>query len=921
MNVLIADDNSTNLKLLRVTLEADGLTVFDAADGEKALALMEHEKVDAIISDILMPNMDGYRFCYEVRASERFHNLPFIFYTATYTSPSDEKLSLELGADSFLRKPASAKDIVRSLHAALQRPARPLNVLEQPQELSLMKEYNGLLVKKLEHKNEELLKRTDELHSSVAQLRLQATALETAANAVILTDPTGIILWANPAFTKMTGYALEEAIGKSPGLLKSGQHGPAFYGDLWQTILAGKAWAGEFTNRRKDGSLYYGDQTITPVLTNDGVITHFVGIMNDVTARKQAEEALGRTANLLRAVADGTPDAVFVKDLQGRYLLFNEAAARFVGRPAAEVIGKDDAALFDLEGAQRVMASDLAVRESGQTQINEERLSAAGVERLYLATKAPYRDSHGTIIGTIGISHDITERSRIEHELRASERRFREMLENVELIAMTLDLDGRITFCNDCLLRVTGQSREQVIGQDWFALFIPETDMALRKMFDDTASIGEIPAHHENPIKTKAGELREIAWNNTTLRDGAGNIIGVASLGEDITERRLHERHAIRSQRLESLGTLAGGVAHDLNNALSPILMGMELLKMRYPAESNIIDMFQTSAKRGADMVRQLLTFAKGAEGERASIPPARLVAELENMMKGSFPKNIHLIIHTEPDLPTVLGDATQVHQVLLNLCVNARDAMPHGGTLTLEALCMDVDAAYASAIPDARPGRHVVLRVRDTGTGIPPNIIDRIFDPFFTTKGPDKGTGLGLSTVLGIVKGHGGFLHVYSEPGQGSTFAAYLPAEQTGSNVETTHMGEPTTRSYGRGETVLIVDDEALVREMGQEVLQRLNFKPLTAMDGADGLIQVASHLTDLRLIITDLHMPHMDGLTFVRVVRRMLPDIPIVISSGRLEEPQVGEFAELGVKSRLDKPFTELQLADTLMKLLAPQ
>lgn len=921
MNVLIADDNSTNLKLLRVTLEAEGLTVFDAADGEKALALLEHEKVDAIISDILMPNMDGYRFCYEVRASERFHNLPFIFYTATYTSPSDEKLSLELGADSFLRKPASAKDIVRSLHAALQRPARPLNVIEQPQELSLMKEYNGLLVKKLEHKNEELLKRTDELHASVAQLRLQATALETAANAVILTDPTGIILWANPAFTKMTGYALEEAIGKSPGLLKSGQHGPAFYGDLWQTILAGKAWAGEFTNRRKDGSLYYGDQTITPVLTNDGVITHFVGIMNDVTARKQAEEALGRTANLLRAVADGTPDAVFVKDLQGRYLLFNEAAARFVGRPAAEVIGKDDAALFDLEGAQRVMASDLAVRESGQTQINEERLSAAGVERLYLATKAPYRDSHGTIIGTIGISHDITERSRMEHELRASERRFREMLENVELIAMTLDLDGRITFCNDCLLRVTGQSREQVIGQDWFALFIPETDMALRKMFDDTASIGEIPAHHENPIKTKAGELRDIAWNNTTLRDGAGNIIGVASLGEDITERRLHERHAIRSQRLESLGTLAGGVAHDLNNALSPILMGMELLKMRYPAESNIIDMFQTSAKRGADMVRQLLTFAKGAEGERASIPPARLVAELENMMKGSFPKNIHLTIHTEPDLPTVLGDATQVHQVLLNLCVNARDAMPHGGTLTLEALCMDVDAAYASAIPDAKPGRHVVLRVRDTGTGIPPNIIDRIFDPFFTTKGPDKGTGLGLSTVLGIVKGHGGFLHVYSEPGQGSTFAAYLPAEQTGSNAETTHMGEPTTRSYGRGETVLIVDDEALVREMGQEVLQRLNFKPLTAMDGADGLIQVASHLTDLRLIITDLHMPHMDGLAFVRVVRRMLPDIPIVISSGRLEEPLIGEFMALGVKSRLDKPFTELQLADTLMKLLAPQ
>ena len=266
-----------------------------------------------------------------------------------------------------------------------------------------------------------------------------------------------------------------------------------------------------------------------------------------------------------------------------------------------------------------------------------------------------------------------------------------------------------------------------------------------------------------------------------------------------------------------------------------------------------------------------------------------------------------------------MLGDPTQLHQILLNLCVNARDAMPHGGTLTLEAQRMDVDAAYASSIPDARPGKYVALRVRDTGSGIPPEILDRIFDPFFTTKGPDKGTGLGLSTVMGIVKGHGGFLQVYSQPGQGSTFTAYLPVASEGSDTE--HLTKATVEFRGQGETILLVDDEVAVREMARAVLRRLNFKPLTATDGADGLMQTAQHRTELRAIVTDLHMPHMDGLAFVRALRRMLPDIPVVVASGRMEDAMAGEFKTLGVTSRLDKPFTEVQLAEALKTVLMKQ
>jgi len=330
-----------------------------------------------------------------------------------------------------------------------------------------------------------------------------------------------------------------------------------------------------------------------------------------------------------------------------------------------------------------------------------------------------------------------------------------------------------------------------------------------------------------------------------------------------------------------------------------------------------MLDTIQACAKRGADMVRQLLTFAKGAEGERVPLHADRLVRELEKLMKGSFPKNLQLVVKCDPKLPMVRGDATQLHQVLLNLCVNARDAMPHGGTLTLEAERREVDAAYASSVPDAKPGDYVVLRVRDTGTGIPPEILDRIFDPFFSTKGPDKGTGLGLSTVLGIVKGHGGFLEVHSQPGKGSTFTVYLPVERAGSDTE--QVTKAAVEFHGQGETILFVDDEAAVREMARAVLRRLNFTPLTATDGADGVIQAAQHRTEIRAIIVDLHMPHMDGLAFVRAVRRMMPDIPVVVASGRMDDAVAEEFKTLGVTRRLDKPFTEAQLAETLKNLLA--
>ncbi len=509
---------------------------------------------------------------------------------------------------------------------------------------------------------------------------------------------------------------------------------------------------------------------------------------------------------------------------------------------------------------------------------------------------------------------------RAREALRESEDRFRQVVESIhEVFWVTDPTKNEILYLSPAYESIWGRTCASLYASPraWLEAIHPDDRSRIAQAAETKQVRGDYDEIYR--ILRPDGSVRWIRDRAFPVRNEAGEIHRVVGTAEDITGRKNAESLALRSQRLESIGTLAGGVAHDLNNALAPIMMGVELLRMQYPQESQILDMFQSSAKRGADMVRQLLSFAKGAEGERVALQPTRLIRDLEKMMKGSFPKNIQLVIRCDPKLPMILGDATQLDQVLLNLCVNARDAMPHGGTLTLEGQRVEVDAAFASSIPEAMPGNYVVVRVRDTGTGIPPEIIDRIFDPFFTTKGPDQGTGLGLSTVMGIVKGHGGFLQVSSQPDQGSTFAAYLPAESVGDSTEDTT--KPAQAFRGQGELILFVDDEAAVRETARAVLQRLNFRVVTATDGLNGVMQLAEHRTELRAIVTDLHMPHMDGLNFVRSLRRMLPDIPIVVASGRMDVLMAEEFKTLGVTSRLDKPFTEGQLAEALEKLLAPK
>jgi len=507
---------------------------------------------------------------------------------------------------------------------------------------------------------------------------------------------------------------------------------------------------------------------------------------------------------------------------------------------------------------------------------------------------------------------DITERKRAEKTLRDSQEVYSSLVENLPQSVFRKDREGRFLFCNQRFCAGLGHSLGEIVGKTDADFFPPHLAEAYRQDDLRVMESGQALDQAEEHVGAD-GRKVFVQVVKTPLRDASGGISGVQGIFWDVTEQRKLEAQARRTDRLESIGTLAGGVAHDLNNALAPILMATELLRLEFPdTAANYLELIQAGTKRGADMVKQLLTFAKGTEGERVLIQPRHLLKEMGKLIRGTFPKNLELRTSYAKDLRTVLGDATQLHQVLLNLCVNARDAMPSGGTLTVEAENVEIDATYAREVPEANPGHYVVWRVTDTGTGIPPEILDRIFEPFFTTKSPDKGTGLGLSTVIGIVRSHGGFVRVYSAPGQGSTFAVYLPA--CGAAAGTSLLTKAETTFRGNGETILVVDDEAAVREVLRKLLTALNFKVLTVTNGTEALIEVAEKRAELRMVITDLHMPQMDGLTFVRVLKGRLPRVGIIVISGRLDEREENEFKALGVSALLDKPFTQAKLVETL-------
>lgn len=390
-------------------------------------------------------------------------------------------------------------------------------------------------------------------------------------------------------------------------------------------------------------------------------------------------------------------------------------------------------------------------------------------------------------------------------------------------------------------------------------------------------------------------------------------------LQAEMEQRQRAEGQLLRAQRLESIGTLASGIAHDLNNMLSPILLSLDLLKVGLPETSrDLLSTVETCAQRAAAMVKQVLTFARGVAGERLLLEPKYLIREIEKIVAGTFPRQIKLETRIASDLPSIKGDSTQLQQVLLNLSLNARDAMPEGGTLRIEADHFEVDELYASANPGARAGWYVRLRVSDMGAGMPEEIIDKIFDPFFTTKPLGKGTGLGLSTVLGIVESHEGFLDVRSQLGEGSTFEIFLPV--AGAPRLPAVFEEKTENLGGRGQLILIVDDEVAVRKTTEMMLKQHGYRTMTAADGVEALAIYAEQGASIDAVFTDVMMPLVDGVALSRALRKMNPDVRIIAATGAAEESRKQELKALSVSQVLSKPFTTGTLLAALEDVFSP-
>lgn len=747
--------------------------------------------------------------------------------------------------------------------------------------------------------------------------------METAADGILITDTTGVILWVNPAFTTMTGYTAGEAIGETPRILKSGAHDEAFYRKFWDTIRGGQTWRSEFANRRKEGGIYCHEHTVTPVRDAGGSITHFVGVMHDITERKRAEDQLRDAHIQLRELLEHSPAVLYALKVDGETIiprLASENVARLLGFQVAEALRPEWwSEQLHPEDRERAEASNLETLELGASRTEYRIRHKDGSYRWVEDTRRLVRDAEGLPVELVGVWSDITERKQAQDELHESERRFREVLDNLELVSVMLDRDANITYCNDYFLRLTGWRREEVMGGNWFERFVPpeRADEALKR-FTVLLADGQDLRHTTHEVLTRSGQKRLLQWNNSLMYSASGKVIGTASIAEDITDRVRLEKQLLRAQRMESLGTLAGGIAHDLNNILLPILMGVTLLKRFDPNEPSrkAIENIERSVRRGSELVKQVLLFARGTETSRTEVQLAAVVHEVEAIVNSTFPKDITFEVSIARDISAVTGDVTQLTQVLLNLCVNARDAMPRGGQISISIANADITAHDARLHGGSAGGRYVVLQVTDTGEGMSKEILDRIFEPFFTTKGVGKGTGLGLSTAQGIVISHGGFLSVISEPGEGSTFTIHLPPRpaQPAAVAIPDQAGPP----QGNGELILVVDDDASVVSITRQTLEVFGYEVLTAEDGAQAIGIFSRRSADIALVLTDMAMPIIDGAALIAALNRMVPSVPIIATTGNSSAASLAKITRTGVTHSLKKPYTAEQLLRTIAEVL---
>jgi PAS domain S-box-containing protein len=733
---------------------------------------------------------------------------------------------------------------------------------------------------------------------------------------VCFKDTKNVFLRVNQRMAQAAGRPISEIEGKSAEEVFP-LDAEKYYADDIEIIRTGTAKLGIIEKLRSvDGKSSWVQTDKVPVRDIHGRVTGIVVMVQDITERRRNEEALrqseGNMAAAQRLAHFGSWELELanLEDIAANRVRWSDEIFRIAGYEPGEV--EPSNALFFAhvpveEHAAIHGAMAAAIRERGQYSIVHRLIRPDGEERtIHEVAEVICDQETGRPLKIIGTTHDITERKR-------TEARFRLLVDSNVQGVFFWNTKGRITGANDAFLGMVGYTREDLDAgsMGWAEMTPPEYADADRRALAEAAATGICKSYEKEYIRkdgTRVPILLGAAMFEDSPEDGVCFVL-------DLTERKKIEHQFLRAQRMESIGTLAGGIAHDLNNILAPIMMSISLLQdtSTDPQAAAILKTIEVSAKRGADIVRQVLSFARGIEGERVEIQPKHLLKDLECIIRDTFPKDLRLQFSVPNDTWTILGDPTQMHQILLNLCVNARDAMPEGGSLSIAVENAALDKHYAAMNLQAKAGNYVSISVTDSGTGIPPEIIEKIFEPFFTTKEVGKGTGLGLSTVIAIVKSHGGFVNVYSEPGKGTTFKVYLPAIDAPSQAATGQRGE-VSMPRGSGEMILLVDDESSLSIVASQTLEAFGYRVLCATDGADALAVYLAHRNEVAVVLTDMMMPVMDGPAMIYALRRVNPEIKIIATSGLNANYGISKLADLRIKHFLTKPYT----AETLLKTL---
>jgi len=790
MKVLIVDDNANDRKLLRLNLERHGCeTVVEACDGQEGLEQARAQRPDLIISDALMPRLDGFEFLRMIKQDEELKATPFIFHSSVYTGLKDEELASHLGAEAFIPKAKEPEEFWREIAAILERLAsgakKALPSEQVEGEKAYLREYSGVVSAKLEQKVREL----------------------------------------------------EESLAR----------------------------------------------------------------------RKEAEAALLKSEQFLNTIIENIPDMIFVKDAQDlRFIRFNKAGEELLGYSRAELMGKNDHDFFPTQEADFFTEHDREVIDKARlVDIPEETILTRNKGRRLLHTKKiPIQDETGTPLYLLGISEDITERKQAEDALV----KLSQAIEQSPAAIIITDAAGRIEFVNPKFTQMSGYSAEEVLGQNLRLMEAGETSPEEYNQLWKTVTAGKV-WHGEFHNRKKDGEQYWEAATISPIRDREGGISHFVAIKEDITERKKLEAQLLQSQKMEAVGLLAGGVAHDFNNMLMAIIGYGNILQMKMaeddPLRSNV-DKLLGAADRAAGLTQSLLAFSRKQVIHLQPVNLNEIIRKVDKFLARIIGEDIEIRSTFMEEPLNVNADSGQIEQVLMNLATNARDAMPQGGLLSIVTESVEIDSEHIRHEGYFESGRYAVFSVTDSGTGMDPTTVKRLCEPFFTTKELGRGTGLGMSIVYGIVKQHGGFIEVYSEPGSGTTFRIHLPQLKGGEPVGTAPQPQPQPRKGT--ETILLAEDDAEIRKLSREVLTEFGYTVIEAADGEEAVRNFKEHRELIQLLLLDLNMPRKNGKDAFDEIRTMDSHVRAIFISGYpVDDNQRKSMLEAG--------------CDLIMKPVSPQ